>query len=202
MGRSPQYIQPTARSYTMRAVLVFGLVAVASGLPQAPADAPRPAPPVWFLETSLDSGSFSERSARCGELSPGKATSDGPIFIPEDQNAWICINFPPRTLSDGRQLKGGWRHDKGNKGICVNGCCEFQPPTKAKPKAVDHPNWFEPVTDCSNPTTINDAPLLFKGSNGDAKQVCIEDPETGDYRLDSGALANCGGECCIFYKNA
>ena len=149
-------------------ILLVCLVAVAYSHPQAPEGAAPPAPlppPTWFLETTLV-GTFGERSAQCEELFPEykETASNGPIFIPEDSDADICINFPPRTLEDGRELKGGWRHDKGAKGACANGCCEFQPPTKAAPAKVDHPSWFETSSDCSDDkNVVKGAPILFKG---------------------------------------
>ena len=149
-------------------ILLVCLVAVAYSHPQAPEGAAPPAPlppPTWFLETTLV-GTFGERSAQCEELFPKykETASNGPIFIPEDSDADICINFPPRTLEDGRELKGGWRHDKGAKGACANGCCEFQPPTKAAPAKVDHPSWFETSSDCSDDkNVVKGAPILFKG---------------------------------------
>merc|ERR1739840_61690 len=85
--------------------------------------------PLWFLETSLD-GPFSERSSACSGLLASKQdeASFGPIFIPEDQDANICIRFPAR---DGRPET--WRHDLGNKGACANQCCEFKPPLRNPP---------------------------------------------------------------------
>merc|ERR1711997_44476 len=85
--------------------------------------------PLWFLETSLD-GPFSERSAACSGLLASRQdeASFGPIFIPEDQDANICIRFPAR---DGRPET--WRHDLGNKGACANQCCEFKPPPRNPP---------------------------------------------------------------------
>merc|ERR1711874_710716 len=53
--------------------------------------------PLWFLETTL-TGSFKERSATCKGLLGDRAeeASVGPIFIPENQPADICIRFPAR----------------------------------------------------------------------------------------------------------
>merc|ERR1719270_818428 len=85
--------------------------------------------PSWFLETSLD-GKFSDRSSACeGLLEQNQdVASFGPIFIPEDQDAKICIRFPAR---DGRPIT--WRHDIGSRGPCSNQCCEFKPPTQEPP---------------------------------------------------------------------
>jgi hypothetical protein len=149
------------------AALVVCLVAAAQAQEGGDSTTPAPlAPPVWFLESSLQ-GSFAERSAACADLFPAReaSSSKGPIFIPEDQPASICINFPPRVLPDGKELKGGWRNDQGEKGACANGCCEFKPPTKKQAEAAAHPTWFETTTgDCSSvPAATNTAPLLFKG---------------------------------------
>ena len=141
------------------------LVAAAAAVPQDDATTPAPlSPPVWFLEADLQ-GSFAERSAQCAELFPSReaASSKGPIFIPETSAANICINFPPRVLPDGKELKGGWRHDQGDKGACANGCCEFKPPTKKAAEPAIHPTWFETTSDCATPTATNTAPLLFQG---------------------------------------
>ena len=104
-------------------------------------------------------------AAQCAELFPSReaASSKGPIFIPETSAANICINFPPRVLPDGKELKGGWRHDQGDKGACANGCCEFKPPTKKAAEPAIHPTWFETTSDCATPTATNTAPLLFQG---------------------------------------
>ena len=176
----------------LREVLVCGLIAAVSALPQAQSPPPRLAPPLWFLENTLQ-GNFRARSAECQKLAPSRESesSTGPIFIPEDTDAQICINFPATETR-----ASAWRHDKGGKGACANGCCEFLPPVSKPRPAVDHPSWFVAVNDCSNPTNVNKAPVLFMGKNGVAKTICIEDQETGEYRLDEGALANCGGPCC------
>jgi len=185
------------------AALVVCLVAAAAGQ-EGDNTTPAPLnPPVWFLESSLK-GSFAERSAECANLFPAReaSSSKGPIFIPEDQPASICINFPPRVLPDGKELKGGWRNDQGEKGACANGCCEFKPPTKKQAEAAAHPTWFETTTgDCSSVlAATNNAPLLFQGQDGEVKQVCVKSDST--FTLDTGKLANCGGTCCIFYKEA
>ena len=137
----------------LREVLVCGLLAAVS------AQSERPPTPLWFLENSL-SGAFRARSAECEKLAPSRegVSSNGPIFIPEDKAADICIYFP---ATDSR--KAAWRHDRGSKGACANGCCEFKPPLKNPPAPVDHPDWFETTSDCSNPTNVNNAPVLFKG---------------------------------------
>jgi hypothetical protein len=185
-------------------ILAVCLVAVAHSLPQAPAGEQKPLePPTWFLETSLE-GKFAERSAECKKLFPEyeSVASKGPIFIPEDADADICINFPAKTITreDGttRELPQAWRHDRGSKGACSNGCCEFRPPTKSAPAPVDHPSWFETSSDCSNPTNVVEgSPILYQGKNGDEKNICIL-KEDG-YEFTQGALGNCGGACCIFY---
>ena len=151
----------------MKAAVLVCLVAAAAGVPQEESATPAPlTPPVWFLEAGLQ-GSFSERSAQCAELFPSReaSSSKGPIFIPQNAAASICINFPPRTLPDGKELKGGWRNDQGEKGACANGCCEFKPPTKKQAEPAAHPTWFETTTgDCASPPdATNNAPLLFQG---------------------------------------
>merc|ERR1719163_589530 len=94
--------------------LIVCLVAVASAVPQGPPAGPPPAAPEWFLREGL-TGSFSERTAVCIEEANSTPQLPTLILIPENNKAEICINFPPRTLSDGRQLKGGWRHDIGRR---------------------------------------------------------------------------------------
>merc|ERR1712203_1067842 len=85
--------------------------------------------PLWFLQTEL-TGSFRERSDACPGLLAAnqEEASFGPIFIPEDSEAQICIRFPAR---DGRPET--WRHDRGSRGACANQCCEFKPPLKNPP---------------------------------------------------------------------
>merc|ERR1712102_144503 len=85
--------------------------------------------PLWFLEPSLD-GTFSQRSGQCSGLLAANQdeASFGPILIPEDQDAKICIRFPAR---DGRPET--WRQDLGSKGACANQCREFKPPLKNPP---------------------------------------------------------------------
>ena len=39
--------------------------------------------------------------------------------------------------------------------------------------------------------------LFFQ--DGEAKQVCVKTEST--FSLDQGKLGNCGGSCCIFYKD-
>merc|ERR1711874_484020 len=91
--------------------------------------------PLWFLETTL-TGSFKERSATCKGLLGDRAeeASVGPIFIPENQPADICIRFPARDT-----LPETWRHDRGARGACANGCCEFLPPLKNPPHQLPSP---------------------------------------------------------------
>ena len=156
--------------------------------------------PLWFLETDL-TGSFRERSAACpGLLRQDKSRQDeasfGPIFIPEDKEANICIRFPAR---DGRPET--WRHDKGSRGACANQCCEFKPPLKNPPPPAQQPNWFETSSDCSAPSNVVNGPTLFRGKDLDAKKICYQ-LEDGSYELREGFLGNCGGPCCIFYGEA
>jgi hypothetical protein len=171
-------------------------VVVAQGPPPA---GERLAPPVWFLQKGL-TGPFSERTAVCRDVADSTPSSPTLILVPKAEPAEICINFPPRTLPDGRKLNGGWRHDIGVKGACANDCCSFNPPTKQVREPVDHPAWFESV-DCSTPTEIFKAPFLFQGQNGDAKSLCVE--VDGAYQQVSGQLSNCSpSSCCILYEEA
>lgn len=158
------------------------------------------APPEWFLEPGQLKGDFKARSAECENQSGSYESSKGPILIPETTEANICINFPPRTLDTGRFLPGGWRNDRGQKGSCVNECCEFLPPIKNAKKTTTI--WFE-GSDCSSaPASTNVGPLLFQGQNGDVKSICLEDPENkGSFINQSGSLFNCAVGCCIFYPN-
>merc|ERR1712243_502468 len=96
-------LQLTPGKMVMSVVLV-SLVAAAAAQEAKPT-------PLWFLETTL-TGSFKERSNQCKDLLAGRQeeASLGPIFIPET-----------------------WRHVRGNKGACANGCCEFLPPLKNPP---------------------------------------------------------------------
>ena len=113
---------------TMALAAFLPLLALAAA--QTPTDSATDAPekkptPVWYIDSSLK-GTFSERSTACGQRyqeMKGSA-SDGPILIPANTPADICINFPARTQEDGTELAGGWRHDRGAKGDCANGCCE------------------------------------------------------------------------------
>merc|ERR1712055_76562 len=92
---------------TMSVLVLVSLVA-ATWAQQAPLPTPN-----WFLQDGF-TGEFSERSAKCKEVSAGISDiSPGPIVIPEDQPANIRIFFPPRPEEG---LKGGWRHDRGQKG--------------------------------------------------------------------------------------
>jgi len=191
--------------------LLVCLVAVSSVVV---AQGPQPegeilAPPVWFLRTGL-TGTFSQRTAVCREEADKTQSSPTLILIPSEEPAEICINFPARTLSNGRKLTGGWRHDFGDKGACANGCCSFNPPTKNERVPVDHAPWFaltETETDCSKvpeKDLLLKAPFLFKGQNGDEKYLCVE--EEGEYRQVVGQLSNCGlggpPACCILYESA
>merc|ERR1711874_608140 len=135
--------------------------------------------PLWFLETTL-TGSFKERSATCKGLLGDRAeeASVGPIFIPENQPADICIRFPARDT-----LPETWRHDRGARGACANGCCELLPPLKNPPPAAIA------------------APTLFQGAELDPKKICFQ-LEGGSFEYREGFLANCGGPCCIFYGEA
>ena len=153
--------------------------------------------PLWFLETDL-TGSFRERSDACPGLlaSRQEEASFGPIFIPEDKEANICIRFPAR---DGRPET--WRHDKGSRGACANQCCEFKPPLKNPPPPAQQPNWFETSSDCSAPSAVVNGPTLFRGKTLDAKKICYQ-LEDGSYELRVGFLGSCGGPCCVFYGEA
>merc|ERR1712126_65351 len=117
----------------------------------------------------------------------------GPILIPEDQDAKICIRFPAR---DGRPET--WRHDLGSKGACANQCCEFKPPLKNPPPPAPQPTWFETSSDCSNTAGAIEGPTLFKGKDLDEKSICFK-LEDGSFELRKGFLNNCGAGCCIFY---
>merc|ERR1712227_1118179 len=111
--------------------------------------------PLWFLK-DLD-GRFSERSGQCpGLLAANQdVASFGPILIPEDKDAKICIRFPAR---DGRDET--WRHDLGSKGACANGCCEFKPPLKNPPPPAPQPTWFE-GSNCADTSAAFEGPTLF-----------------------------------------
>merc|ERR1712215_226089 len=158
---------------------------------QAP---PPPQTPLWFLETSL-TGEFKDRSNTCKTLlaSNKEVASVGPIFIPETSPADICIRFPAR---DGRPET--WRHDKGSRGACANGCCEFLPPLKNPPPPAPQPTWFSTDSDCSDTSAAITAPTLFQGKELDPKKICFQ-LEDGSFELRDGILGNCGGPCCIFY---
>merc|ERR1712227_133465 len=153
--------------------------------------------PLWFLEPSLD-GTFSQRSGQCSGLLAANQdeASFGPILIPEDQDAKICIRFPAR---DGRPET--WRHDLGSKGACANQCCEFKPPLKNPPPPAPQPTWFETSSDCSNTAGAIEGPTLFKGKDLDEKSICFK-LEDGSFELRKGFLNNCGAGCCIFYGEA
>ena len=152
--------------------------------------------PLWFLQ-DLD-GRFSERSGQCPGLLAANQdeASFGPILIPEDQDAKICIRFPAR---DGRPET--WRHDLGSKGACANQCCEFKPPLKNPPPPAPQPTWFETSSDCSNTAGAIEGPTLFKGKDLDEKSICFK-LEDGSFELRKGFLNNCGAGCCIFYGEA
>ena len=184
----------TATSYTMfsLALTLVSLVAAAAAQEEAKET------PLWFLEEDLD-GTFSQRSGACPGLLAAKQdeASFGPIFIPEDKEANICIRFPAR---DGRPET--WRHDLGGKGACANQCCEFKPPLKNPPPPSPQPTWFETFNgDCSNTAAAFNGPTLFRGKDLDAKSICFQ-LEDGSYELREGFLGNCGGPCCIFYGEA
>merc|ERR1712012_1214706 len=157
-----------------------------------------PETPLWFLETSLD-GPFRERSAACPPLLESRQdeASFGPIFIPEDQEARICIRFPAR---DGRPET--WRHDIGSRGACSNQCCEFKPPPKNPPPPAKQPTWFETSdSSCSSTDSAINGPTLFRGKDLDPKSICMQ-LDDGSYEFRQGFLSNCGGPCCIFYGEA
>jgi len=149
----------------MLVALVY-LVAAVAAMPQAE----EAETPVWFIEPELNplvaSEFRKERFALCERIheSREEKKSTGPILIPEDQEANICIYFSPRTLPSGRKLSGGWRGDVGRKGSCANQCCEFVPPSL---DAGTHPAWFEITADgdcASVPANVINAPTLFKGT--------------------------------------
>merc|ERR1719347_2420545 len=100
-----------------------------------------PETPLWFLETNLD-GKFSDRSAACEGLFEQNqdVASFGPIFIPEDHDAKICIRVPVR---DGSPIT--WRHDIGSRGPCSNQCCEFKPPLKNPPPPAPSQHGLRPM---------------------------------------------------------
>ena len=118
-----------------------------------------PKTPLWFLETSL-TGAFSERSNQCKTLLGDNkdVASFGPIFIPGNSAADICIRFPARDT-----LPETWRHDRGQKGACANGCCEFLPPLKNPPPPAPQPTWFTTESGCSDTSAAITAPTLFQG---------------------------------------
>ena len=37
---------------------------------------------------------------------------------------------------DGTEIKGGWRHDRGAKGDCANGCCESETQILSSPSII------------------------------------------------------------------
>jgi len=155
---------------------------------------PPPQTPLWFLETSL-TGAFKDRSNTCKTLleSNKEVASFGPIFIPETSPADICIRFPAPD-----ERPETWRHDKGSRGACANGCCEFLPPLKNPPPPAAQPTWFSTESDCSDVSAAITAPTLFQGKDRDAKKICFQ-LEDGSFELRDGFLGNCGGSCCIFY---
>jgi len=172
-------------------IVLVSLVAAATAQ-----EGPKPTP-LWFLETSL-TGSFKERSNTCkGLLAENQdEASLGPIFIPENSEAHICIRFPARDT-----LPETWRHDRGNKGACANGCCEFLPPLKNPPPPAPQPTWFTTESDCSDTSAAITAPTLFQGKELDPKKICFQ-LEDGSFEYREGILGNCGGPCCIFYGEA
>jgi len=172
-------------------VLVMMSLVAAAWAQQAP-----PPTPTWFLQSGF-SGTFSERSKECGKVVKGQSDiGDGPIVIPEGKEATICINFPPRPDAG---LPGGWRHDRGEKGACTSGCCDFQPPTSKKVEKV-HPTWFETSSDdCSDSSSAITGPIYFNGANGTKKTLCIQVNKEGDFAVHKGVLDTCRYNCCIFY---
>merc|ERR1712002_249459 len=149
---------------------------------------------------------FSEKAYQAVFLRGPLYVSKKPIPHPNCQHLSLspkiikprfASTFPP-GLSDGRQLKGGWRHDIGKKGACANNCCSFNPPTK-KANNIQHSEWFE--GDCSSaPAKKWTAPFLFQGQNGDVKSVCVQ--RDGKLEQVEGKLSNCGiSNCCIMYEN-
>merc|ERR1712243_84784 len=181
-------LQLTPGKMVMSVVLV-SLVAAAAAQEAKPT-------PLWFLGTTL-TGSFKERSNQCKDLLAGRQeeASLGPIFIPETSDAHICIRFPRDTLPE------TWRHDRGNKGACANGCCEFLPPLKNPPPPAPQPTWFTTESDCSDTSAAITAPTLFQGQELDPKKICFQ-LEDGSFEYREGILGNCGGPCCIFYGEA
>ena len=155
-----------------------------------------PATPLWFLQSQAADLKFSVRSNNCKSLLADNVdtASFGPIFIPEDEPADICIRFPAR---DDRPET--WRHDRGSRGDCANGCCEFKPPLRNPPPPKEQPTWFETKSDCSDTSRAFNGPTLFKGEEADPKNICFQ-LEDGSFELQEGLLGNCGGSCCIFYK--
>merc|ERR1712105_153066 len=148
-------------SHTMSVLVYVSLVAAAwaQGAPTTP---------TWFLQYGF-SGGFTERSKKCGEVSTGQSEiGDGPIVIPESQEANICINFPPVPE---RNLKGGWRHDRGEKGACTSGCCDFQPPTSKKVEKI-HPTWFETKSFAATALVPSLAPSTSTGQR-DRRRLCV-----------------------------
>jgi len=149
--------------------------------------------PVWFLNDDK-----SVTADGCDTLlkSGGVESTNGAIYIPEDKAASICIRFPDTvTLEDGRQLKGGWRHHFGSRGVCSQGCCEYFPPG-AKKADIKHPAWFETSSDCSNAASKQSLPLYVQGQEGGKKKICIEDEE-GKLVLREGNMVDCGLKCCL-----
>ena len=134
-------------------LVLVSLVAAAAAQEAAPKT------PLWFLETSL-TGAFKERSNQCKALlgDNKEVASFGPIFIPENSAADICIRFPARN-----DLPETWRHDRGQKGACANGCCEFLPPLKNPPPPAPQPTWFSTQSDCADASAAINAPTLFQG---------------------------------------
>ena len=170
-------------------LVVMSLVAAVAG--QAP-----PTTPTWFLKTGLQGG-FTERSAECGQIS-GSVTEagNGPIVIPESEPADICINFPPRPDAN---LKGGWRHDRGVKGDCTDGCCDFLPPTKKARAPKVHPTWFQTEGDCSNTAAAITGPIYLQGEDSEERTLCIQVSAEGEFAVHRGVMGNCRGRCCIYY---
>jgi len=157
------------------------------------------ATPIWYLDSVL-TGDFTERSTKCGQNYAERKSeaSNGPILIPANTPADICINFPDRTQEDGTEIKGGWRHDRGAKGDCANGCCEFNPPiSNIQPKK--QPTWFATLTgECDDTAGAIKAPILFHGKEKEEKTVCILN-KSDEFEAKRGFLGGCGSGCCLFF---
>lgn len=171
------------------------LVACVVSVPQGGAPKPPPPPPSWFLNT-LDSADKvkaadgTKRNEACETAAKSQPLSKNRIIIPDSEPANICVNFPSR---------GYYQYDEGIKGACVNGCCQFLPP-RSKAANPSFPGWFEArgEADCANAANVNNAPLFFKGQEGDSRTICIE-VEKGEYRFAEGRLACSFKGCCQLF---